>query len=66
LFNYLSRLSFIALFARIENAAARRARVAVRSRGAMLMAIVLPAVVFSSPGRARLQLHEPEGRLRRS
>src|SRR4029453_10270715 len=49
LFNYLSRLSFIALFARIEMPplVARALRFVP---AAMLMAIVLPAVVFSSPG----------------
>jgi branched-subunit amino acid transport protein len=49
LFNYLSRLSFIALFARVEmpTLVARALRFVP---SAMLMAIVLPAVVFSSPG----------------
>ena len=49
LLNYLSRLSFIALFARVEMPplVARALRFVP---AAMLMAIVVPAVVFSTPG----------------
>ena len=49
LFNYLSRLSFIALFARVEMPplVARALRFVP---AAMLMAIVLPSVVFAAPG----------------
>ena len=49
LLNYLSRLSFIALFARVEMPplVARALRFVP---AAMLMAIVGPSVVFASPG----------------
>ena len=49
LLNYLSRLSFIAVFAKVEMPplVARALRFVP---AAMLMAIVVPAVVFASPG----------------
>jgi branched-subunit amino acid transport protein len=47
--NYLSRLSFIALFARVEMPPAI-ARALRYVPAAMLAAIVVPAVVFVAPG----------------
>ena len=59
LFNYLSRLSFIALFARFEMPplVARALRFVP---AAMLMAIVVPAVVFGSPGALALSYTNPK------
>jgi branched-subunit amino acid transport protein len=49
LLNYLSRLSFIALFARLEMPPLM-ARALRYVPAAMLTAIVVPAVVFPAPG----------------
>ncbi len=49
LLNYLSRLSFIALFARLEMPPLM-ARALRYVPAAMLTAIVVPAVVFAAPG----------------
>ena len=59
--NYLSRLSFIALFAKVEMPplVARALRFVP---AAMLTAIVVPAVVFSAPGTLAFTLHESEAR----
>jgi branched-subunit amino acid transport protein len=57
--NYLSRLSFIALFARIEMPplVARALRFVP---AAMLTAIVVPAVVFRAPGTVDLSWMNPK------
>ncbi len=57
--NYLSRLSFIALFARIEMPplVARALRFVP---AAMLTAIVVPAVVFVAPGSVALAPPNPK------
>jgi len=56
--NYLSRLSFIAVFARVEMPpVVRRALRFVPA--AMLAAIVVPAVVFVAPGAADLSYANP-------
>ncbi len=59
--NYLSRLSFIAVFARVEMppAIARALRFVP---AAMLTAIVVPAVVFVGAGRPRVLVHQSEAR----
>jgi branched-subunit amino acid transport protein len=59
LLNYLSRLSFIALFARIEMPplVARALRFVP---AAMLMAIVVPSVVFSPPGMLAFSYTNPK------
>ena len=57
--NYLSRLSFIALFARIE----MPAFVAQALRfvpAAMLTAIIVPAVVFAAPGTLAFSCANPK------
>ena len=57
--NYLSRLSFIAVFARVEMSP----RVAGALRfvpAAMLTAIVVPAVVFSAPATLALSFTNPK------
>ena len=57
--NYLSRLSFIAVFARIEMPAiVRRALRFVPA--AMLMAIVVPAIAFSPPGTLAFTYANPK------
>ena len=57
--NYLSRLSFIALFARVEiPAIVQRALRFVPA--AMLMAIVVPVVVFSAPGTLAFTYANPK------
>jgi branched-subunit amino acid transport protein len=57
--NYLSRLSFIAVFARVEMPpVVRRALRFVPA--AMLAAIVVPAVVFVAPGVASLSYSNPK------
>ena len=56
--NYLSRLSFIALFARIEMPAVV-ARALRFVPAAMLTAIVVPAVVFSAPGTLAFSYTNP-------
>ena len=57
--NYLSRLSFIAIFARIEipPTVARALRFVP---AAMLTAIIVPAVVFIAPGTTSLSLANPK------
>ena len=57
--NYLSRLSFIALFAKVEmpRLVARALRFVP---AAMLMAIVVPAVVFSAPGTLAFSYTNPK------
>jgi len=57
--NYLSRLSFIAIFARIEipPSVSRALRFVP---AAMLTAIVVPAVVFIAPGTTSLSLTNPK------
>ena len=59
LLNYLSRLSFIALFAKVEMPplVARALRVVP---AAMLMAIVVPSVVFSTPGALAFDYTNPK------
>lgn len=59
LLNYLSRLSFIALFAKVEMPplVARALRFVP---AAMLMAIVVPAVVFSAPGTLAFSYTNPK------
>lgn len=59
LLNYLSRLSFIALFARVEMPplVARALRFVP---AAMLMAIVVPSVVFSGPGVLAVSYTNPK------
>jgi branched-subunit amino acid transport protein len=59
LLNYLSRLSFIALFARVEMPplVARALRFVP---AAMLMAIVVPSVVFSPPGTLAFSYANPK------
>jgi branched-subunit amino acid transport protein len=59
LLNYLSRLSFIALFAKVEMPplVARALRFVP---AAMLMAIVVPAVVFSGPGTLAFSYTNPK------
>jgi branched-subunit amino acid transport protein len=56
--NYLSRLSFIALFARIEMPAVA-ARALRFVPAAMLTAIVVPAVVFAAPGTLAFSYTNP-------
>ena len=57
--NYLSRLSFIAVFAKVEMPplVARALRFVP---AAMLMAIVVPSVVFSSPGTLAFNYTNPK------
>ena len=57
--NYLSRLSFIALFAKVEMPplVARALRFVP---AAMLMAIVVPSVVFSAPGTLAFSYTNPK------
>ena len=57
--NYLSRLSFIALFAKVEMPplVARALRFVP---AAMLMAIVVPSVVFSVPGTLAFSYTNPK------
>ena len=57
--NYLSRLSFIAVFAKVEMPplVARALRFVP---AAMLMAIVVPSVVFSSPGALAFTYTNPK------
>jgi len=57
--NYLSRLSFIALFAKVEMPplVARALRFVP---AAMLMAIVVPGVVFSAPGTLAFSYTNPK------
>ena len=57
--NYLSRLSFIAVFAKVEMPplVARALRFVP---AAMLMAIVLPAVVFTAPGTLSFSYTNPK------
>ena len=59
LLNYLSRLSFIAVFAKVEMPplVARALRFVP---AAMLMAIVVPAVVFASPGSLAFSYTNPK------
>ena len=59
LLNYLSRLSFIAVFAKVQMPplVARALRFVP---AAMLMAIVVPAVVFSSPGTLAFSYTNPK------
>jgi len=59
LLNYLSRLSFIAVFAKVEMPplVAKALRFVP---AAMLMAIVVPAVVFSSPGALAFSYTNPK------
>jgi branched-subunit amino acid transport protein len=57
--NYLSRLSFIALFARIPMPAAM-ARALRFVPAAMLTAIVVPAVAFRAPGVLELSYANPK------
>ena len=59
LLNYLSRLSFIALFAKVEMPplVARALRFVP---AAMLMAIVVPSVVFSAPGTLAFSYTNPK------
>jgi branched-subunit amino acid transport protein len=59
LLNYLSRLSFIAVFAKIEMPplVARALRFVP---AAMLMAIVVPAVVFANPGVVAFSYTNPK------
>jgi len=59
LLNYLSRLSFIALFAKVEMPplVARALRFVP---AAMLMAIVVPAVVFSAPSTLAFSYTNPK------
>ena len=59
LLNYLSRLSFIAVFAKVEMPplVARALRFVP---AAMLIAIVIPAVVFSSPGVLAVSYTNPK------
>ena len=57
--NYLSRLSFIAVFARVEiPPLVRRALRFVPA--AMLSAIVVPAVVFTAPATLQLSYANPK------
>ncbi len=56
--NYLSRLSFIALFARIDMPPAL-ARALRYVPAAMLAAIVAPAILLPEPGRLALTLANP-------
>jgi len=57
--NYLSRLSFIAVFARVEiPPVVRRALRFVPA--AMLSAIVVPAVVFTAPAALQLSYANPK------
>ncbi len=57
--NYLSRLSFIAVFAKVEmpRLVARALRFVP---AAMLMAIVVPSVVFSAPGALAFSYTNPK------
>ena len=57
--NYLSRLSFIALFAKVEMPllVARALRFVP---AAMLMAIVVPSVVFAAPGTLAFSYTNPK------
>ena len=57
--NYLSRLSFIALFAKVEMPplVARALRF---GPAAMLMAIVVPSVVFATPGTLAFSYANPK------
>jgi branched-subunit amino acid transport protein len=57
--NYLSRLSFIALFAKVPMPA-RVARALRFVPAAMLTAIIVPAVVFGSPGVVELGWTNPK------
>ena len=59
LLNYLSRLSFIAVFAKVEMPplVARALRFVP---AAMLMAIVVPSVVFSAPGTLAFSYTNPK------
>ena len=57
--NYLSRLSFIAVFARVEMSP-RVARALRFVPAAMLTAIVVPAVVFSAPATLALSFTNPK------
>ena len=59
LLNYLSRLSFIAVFAKVEMPplVARALRFVP---AAMLMAIVVPAVVFATPGTLAFSYTNPK------
>lgn len=57
--NYLSRLSFIAVFAKIEmpRLVARALRFVP---AAMLMAIVVPPIIFSAPGTVAFSFTNPK------
>ena len=57
--NYLSRLSFIAVFARIEMSP-RVARALRFVPAAMLTAIIVPAVVFAAPSTSALSFTNPK------
>ena len=57
--NYLSRLSFIALFARVDMPP-RVARALRFVPAAMLTAIVVPAVVFTAPATLSLSFANPK------
>ena len=57
--NYLSRLSFIAVFARVEMSP-RVARALRFVPAAMLTAIVVPAVVFAAPATLALSFTNPK------
>ena len=57
--NYLSRLSFIALFARVE-VPPMVARALRFVPAAMLTAIVVPAVVFAAPGTLQFSYTNPK------
>ena len=57
--NYLSRLSFIAVFARVEMSP-RVARALRFVPAAMLTAIVVPAVVFTAPATLEFSFTNPK------
>ncbi len=57
--NFLSRLSFIAVFARVEMPASV-ARALRFVPAAMLTAIVVPAVVFAAPGTLAFSYANPK------
>ena len=57
--NYLSRLSFIAVFARVEMSP-QVARALRFVPAAMLTAIVVPAIVFAAPGTLAFSYANPK------